>query len=111
MPNSEATKIAVLQEHQLQMTNDISEIKDTLKSQDIKLDQIKTLIATNFVTQTEYQSYKTRMDNEITLAKQNVDDALLSAKKTATLKSIGYIIITAAITALVYYFFNTKVAK
>jgi t-SNARE complex subunit (syntaxin) len=51
------------------------------------------------------------MDNEITLAKQNVDDALLSAKKTATLKSIGYIIITAAITALVYYFFNTKVAK
>jgi len=111
LPNSEATKIAVLQEHQLQMTNDIADIKDTLKSQDIKLDQIKTLVTTNFVTQTEYQSYKTRMDNEITLAKKNVDEALLSAKKAGNLKTVGYIIITAAITALVYYFFNTKVGK
>ena len=104
MPNSEATKIAVLQEHQLQMTNDIAEIKADIR-------EIKNLITTNFVTQAEYISYKARTDNEIKIAKQNVDAALLSAKKTATLKSIGYIIITAAITALVYYFFNTKVAK
>jgi t-SNARE complex subunit (syntaxin) len=104
MPTSEATKIAVLQEHQDQMTKDIAEIKADIR-------EIKNLITTNFVTQAEYISYKARTDNEIKIAKQNVDAALLSAKKTATLKSIGYIIITAAITALVYYFFNTKVAK
>ena len=104
MPNSEATKIAVLQEHQDQMTKDIAEIKADIR-------EIKNLITTNFVTQAEYISYKARTDNEIKIAKQNVDAALLNAKKTATLKSIGYIIITAAITALVYYFFNTKVAK
>ena len=86
------------------MTKDIAEIKADIR-------EIKNLITTNFVTQAEYISYKARTDNEIKIAKQNVDDALLSAKKTATLKSIGYIIITAAITALVYYFFNTKVAK
>lgn len=86
------------------MTKDIAEIKADIR-------EIKNLITTNFVTQSEYISYKTRTDNEIKIAKQNVDAALLSAKKTATLKSIGYIIITAAITALVYYFFNTKVAK
>lgn len=86
------------------MTKDIAEIKADIR-------EIKNLITTNFVTQAEYISYKARTDNEIKIAKQNVDAALLSAKKTATLKSIGYIIITAAITALVYYFFNTKVAK
>lgn len=104
MPNSEATKIAVLQEHQLQMTNDIAEIKSDIR-------EIKNLITTNFVTQSEYISYKSRVDNEITLAKKNVDEALTSAKKVGTLKTVGYILITAAITALVYYFFNTKVGK
>ena len=86
------------------MTKDIAEIKADIR-------EIKNLITTNFVTQAEYISYKARTDNEIKIAKQNVDAALLNAKKTATLKSIGYILITAAITALVYYFFSTKVAK
>jgi fructose-specific phosphotransferase system component IIB len=108
MPNSEATKIAVLQEHQLQMTNDITDIKNALKSQDVKLEQIKTLIATNLVNQTEFQSYKNMIETDLRLAKENSDKAISEAKKYSLLRTIGYCIITTVITCLVIFFFENK---
>lgn len=100
MPTTEATKIAVLQEGHKQMVSDILEIKQTQKEQGIKLDNIVNLLNSNFVPIHEFESYKASNDK-----------ALILAKKSATMKLVVAVLVTAIITALVYSFFDNKINR
>jgi hypothetical protein len=86
MPNTEATKIAVLQEGHKQMVSDILEIKADIR-------EIKTMLTSNFVQVHEYESYK-----------QSNDKALVLAKKSATIRLIATVLVTVVITGLVSFF-------
>jgi predicted permease len=86
MSNTEATKIAVLQEGHKQMTVDITEIKADIK-------EIKKMLVSSFVPFHEFESYK-----------EGNDKALVLAKKSAMIKLIVAVLITVIITSLVGYF-------
>lgn len=103
MTTTTNSRLAVLETEHKQMTNDIAEIKDTLKAQDIKLEQIKTLITTNFVTQTEYQAYKQSTIRALENAKISNEHDVTYAKKTNMLSTVGYVLATAIVTAMAYW--------
>ena len=104
MPKTVNTRIAVLQEKQLEMTQAIEEIKQVQKEQSQKLDEIKTMLLNNFVTRAEHEEYLASTQRALELSKSETDKKLDLAKKAAFLRMIAAVIITSIITALIYNF-------
>lgn len=58
MTKSQETEIAVLQEQTRVFDRDLGDVKTTLTSMDVKLEEIKGLLSDQYVTKKEFDAFK-----------------------------------------------------
>lgn len=93
------TRLALLEQGHKQMASDIKEVKKSI-------DEIKTLLINNLVTQKDFNEYKTAIRAELEIAKEDYLDRLSQYQRSQFWQKVmtfgGGICLTVLTTIIVY---------